>query len=128
MKDARLKIVINKPVSEVFVFTTDPKNTSKWIDFIEVEETNEWPAKVGTIYRNKGRGSGWTEYEVTKFKENEVFIFAKKGSTYHVQYTFKDLGNKKTELEYYEWVEEGVLDEPFSLEILQKLKAVMERQ
>ena len=57
VKDKKIIIQINKPASEVFAFTTDPKNTPLWIDSIEHEEINEWPAKLGTVYRNRGAGS-----------------------------------------------------------------------
>lgn len=50
MKDKRLSIVIDKPVSEAFEFTTNPANTSKWIDGDHPEETNETPPKLGTIW------------------------------------------------------------------------------
>ncbi len=54
MEANRIVVQINRPVGEVFEFTTNPKNTSVWIDSVEAEETNEWPVQSGTIYRNRG--------------------------------------------------------------------------
>ena len=127
MKYNKFTIQINKPVSEVFEFTLNPKNTPKWIDSIIYEERNQSPTKIGTIYKNKNRNGNWSKYKVTKLKVNEMFVFTKNDNNYHVRYTFKPLNNNAMELEYHEWLDRGeIFEEPFVLEALQKLKSVLE--
>lgn len=126
MKDCKLTIRINRPVFAVFEFTTDPNKTPEWVSSIVHEEVNETPVKVGTIYKNQNKEGVWSEYEVTTFEKDRVFVFASKSSTYHVKYTFTKIDDNTCELEYYEWVDEGILDEPFTMDILEKLKNIIE--
>jgi len=126
MKSEKLTIRINKPIEEVFAFPLNPKNTPLWIDSIVKEVTNEWPIKVGSIYRNKNKKGEWFELRLVALKENKMFEMVSKDNNYHVKYTFKAVDEKTTKLEYYEWVKKGDLDEPFTMEILEKLKSVVE--
>jgi hypothetical protein len=62
---------------------------------------------------------------VIDYKENETFILADSENNYHVKYTYKKLSDNKTELEYFEWVKNGKLDKPFTLEKLEKLNEIL---
>ena len=81
---------------------------------------------MGTTYRNRSETGDWNECLVSDLKENEVFELSSKKTPYHVRYTYKDLGDGKTELEYHEWMDKGELDGAVGQEILDKLKDVIE--
>lgn len=125
MKEKKLIIQIHRSPKDIIAFLLDPKNTPEWIDSIIKEETSEWPPKVGTIYRNQNKNGAWSEYKVIALQD-DMFEFKSTSLTYHVRYTLRPINPDTTELEYVEWMEEGELDKPFTLDILQKLKTALE--
>lgn len=127
MKENRLSIVIDRPVNAVFEFTLDPSNTPKWVEGIKQEESNEWPAKVGTIYRNESQDGVWRQYVLTELEQSTTFTLTSTEGNYSVRYSFKKVNDSSTEFEYFEWVDEGVLAEPFTPATLDKLKLILER-
>jgi uncharacterized protein YndB with AHSA1/START domain len=126
MKENKISIEINRPVSEVFEFVLNPKNTPLWIDNIVHEETNEFPARRGTKYKNKNRKGEWAEYDIVQFNLNKTFTMKQKNSFYSVRYILEAISKTKTKLTYFEWADEGELDGPFSIEVLEKLKKLVE--
>ena len=123
MQENKITIIINKPIEEVFEFTTNPKNTPLWISFIEEEITEEFPPKIGTIYRNR-RGDSWNESKVIEYEPNKLFKL--ENDTFSVRYNYKKITNNSTELVYLESVKQGILAKPFTKEVLQKLKEIIE--
>ena len=119
-------VKINKPISEVFAFTLNPLNTSRWVDSIVKEEVNERPTKLGTIYRNVDKGGKWSTYTISSFEVNKLFVFTSEDKNYHCRYTLTSIDENTTELEYYEWMDKGELEGPFTLDILEKLKTILE--
>lgn len=128
MKNNRLIIVINKTPEEIFSFYINPKNSPLWVDSFIKEETDTWPVQKGTIYRNLNINGEWNEYTVTDYKENGIFELSSKDGNYHVRYTHRLIDDKSSELEYYEWMDKGELDEPFTQEVLNKLKSILEKE
>jgi hypothetical protein len=126
MKENTISIKINRPVQDVFEYTINPNNTSKWIEHLIFEESSTYPPVLGTTYRNHCSDGVWDEYEVTDITADQVFELSSKDGVYHVRYTYKAIDNEKSELEYFEWVDEDELDNPFGLNELNKLKELME--
>ncbi|MFA5174318.1 MAG: hypothetical protein WC438_04015 [Candidatus Pacearchaeota archaeon] len=126
MKKNNLTIIINKPVIEVFEFTINPNNTPQWIKGIKEELSDNYPPNINTIYKNCDNSNRWNYYKVIEFIKNKIFTLRAFDNNYFVRYSYKKLGNNKTELEYLEWVEKGDLENPFTQDILEKLKEVLE--
>lgn len=126
MKVNKLTVTINKSARNIFDFVLDPLYTPTWIDSVAYEEKNENTTKLGTIYKNKDSRGNWSVFKITAFKQDKMFVMSKKDSNYHVRYTLKPLSEGSCELEYFEWVEDGELEEPFTRDVLNRLKKVNE--
>lgn len=126
MKDNRIKIQINRPVSEVYAFTLDPKNTPSWIDGSAKEEASEWPPKVGTVYENTGKNGSILTFIMTELVLNDHFSMKDEVGNYHCIFSFRELENNTSEFEWHEWMENGELENPMTMEVLEKLKSVLE--
>ncbi len=126
MNKNKLTIVIDRPIGEVFEFTINPKNTPLWISHIKIEESSEYPPKIKTVYRNRGEEDNWDKYEVIGLKANSLFTLQSSDKRYFVRYTYEKINDKKTKMEYFEWVKSGELDNPFTQKVLEKLKEVIE--
>lgn len=127
MQENRLSIEVNVPVEELFRFTISPWNTHTWIDQVSVEECSPWPPKVGeSHYRNKCHNGVWKGYLLTALDENALFERTSNDGHLVVRYTYRDLGGGRSELEYYEAVKEGELEQPMLEDALYKLKHRLE--
>lgn len=127
MQHNKISIVINKPISLVFDFTINPDNTHLWIDSVKEEQTNEWPVRIGTIYKNCDNHDVWSTYTLVGLEENKIFELASLDGIYHVRYTYRIIDADSCELEYYEWMDEGELATPFSMHHLEALKNLLEQ-
>lgn len=128
MKDLKLTVKINKPIGEVFEFTTNPANTAKWIDSVKGEKADSYPPGIGTIYQNWDATGKINEYKVTQYESSKIFQLDATHQDYKVRYTYTPISENETELEYYEWSESDQLHAPFMQEILNKLKMVIEAE
>ena len=117
---------MSKPIDDVFEFTTNPKNTPLWVPSIQEEISDAYPPKIGTVYKNRGKGSDWVVYTVVEYKKNKVFALS--DDNYGVRYSYRKIHDTETEMVYVEWMKDGQLKKPFTRAILRKLKSVVERR
>ena len=128
MKQNVLSIEINKPVEVVFEATANPANTSKWVPNILEEKMDAPTTKIGTIYRQRWKGGKETAMIITGYILNKQLDFHSVNGTYRCMYRYEPTQNG-TKLTYSE--DNGVdeeIDGPFTMEILQKLKRLIEER
>ncbi len=128
MNKNKLTIRINKPVSEVFAFTINPGNTPRWIDFIVEEKVEGGEIKLGAHYSNKDKEGTVNHYELTEFEKDAVFQLKSIPRGYTVKYSYTPVTENETELEYFEWMDQGELSSPFPMSAMEKLKEIMEAE
>ncbi len=128
MRENKVNIIINKPIEDVFEFTINPQNTHVWIPSIQKEVSDEFPPKIGTRYKNCGKNADWSFYKVMEYEWCKIFTLSDLNENYHVKYTYHKLKNDQTAMEYFEWMENGELENPFTQDILDHLKSVMEKR
>lgn len=126
MKTNKLVIKINKTINEIFSFCVTPPNSTKWIPNVIGEETNEWPIKIGTIYKLTSNDNNATHMTVVDINENISIEWISKDKNYHCRYILEQIDCQTTIFKYFEWVDKGNIEEPFTEEILNKLKKTLE--
>jgi hypothetical protein len=119
----KLTATVSKPLAEVFAFCITPPKAKLWVPGIINETTNEWPAKIGTVYTEFKDDNTSFNIIVTDYKENEYIEWKTEDGNYHVRYTFTPIDQTTTQLEY---VETGNVDKPFTQEVLEELRQVIE--
>ena len=64
--------------------------------------------------------------ETVSLEENKIFQLKQRNSFYSVRYDYQSISADTTKLIYTEWVEEGDLESPFTQEVLENLKQIIE--
>lgn len=123
MDTNKLTVIISKPIAEVFAFSITPPKAKLWVPGIINETTSEWPAKVGTVYTEYKSNNTSFNIIVADYKENDYIEWMTEDGNYHVRYIFTPIDQNATQLDY---VETGDVTEPFTQEVLEKLKQVIE--
>ncbi len=130
MKEIKANIVIQRPREVAFNFTINPRNTPKWIEWISLEEANEVPIKLGTLYTSHDKSGKKHELKVTELEPGEMFSMSTLDDSLHVRYTFKSLNLDSCSLEYFVWASTGEIPVSFTQQsvwaILNKLAQIME--
>jgi hypothetical protein len=126
MKENKLVVFINAPIDRVFSFTITPPNSTLWIPGIIEEKTSEWPIQPGSVYKLTNESGENFEVTVEALGINKYIEWISEDLNYHCRYSYKKLNENATELEYLEWVDDGILENPFTTQILEKLKNVLE--
>ena len=125
MKKNTLKINIERPVEEVFAFTTDSSKISQWFDSIVEEISSDIPMKSGTILKNRAPGSDeWKSYRVTDYVPNKTFTLSQVNGDYYVRYIYMP-SIDGTDLAYEEWTDNGELASIELQSTLENLKSIL---
>ena len=126
MQSNTLSIIIEKPLQEVYDFTTNPKNTPLRLPSIKEEQSSDYPPKIHTVYKNCGADSAWNTYHIIEILPYKTFVLSEVGWPYFVRYTYLALSPTSTKITYTERVEDGELTNPCEEELFIWLKGLLE--
>jgi Polyketide cyclase / dehydrase and lipid transport len=126
MRQLILSILIDCRIDQVFDYLIDPSHSPEWILDFKEESASPWPPRVGTVYEHVARDGRRSEYRVESFKPPRHFGLAAELSSYHVEYMLSAPTATTTKLVYHEWVADGELEEPFTIEPLERLRKILE--
>ena len=123
----RLTTHINVPLQDVWDFTLNPKNTPKYFNSIDEEVFSEFPAKLGTTFKNRSKNSdSWNVVHVIDFQEHSFFTLEGIDKDFRVKYTFANKGNG-TDFIYEEWNTDGTeIDTSTDISVVKNLKRELE--
>jgi len=122
MKTNEREITIHKPIADVFEFTLEPSNTSKWRDDAGTKTVNTDQIGLGTLYSNN-----YGELEVTDYDRNTFFELTNHTTTLQCSYTYKKIDENSTKIIYFEYMQDGSdLAEPMKQESFEKLKELIQ--
>jgi len=86
MAKLEVSVVIKRPVEEVFSFTNDSADDTKWSSgLVEVNQVSEGPVGVGTIKREVNRilvKRIENTYEITEYEPNKKYSCKKHLGTF----------------------------------------------
>ncbi|OGM31971.1 hypothetical protein A2803_02685 [Candidatus Woesebacteria bacterium RIFCSPHIGHO2_01_FULL_44_21] len=126
MKSNRLTAQIIKPIAEVFAFTIEPKNASRWMPDVVAGDRSDWQLKAGSTYRLQYKNGEWKDFDVVDSDLNKIFELQSRDGNYHIRYSFKPINSFKTDMEFFEWVDDGDIEVPLTNQILTKLRMAIE--
>lgn len=123
MTTQEIRIEIKVPTKEVFEFTTEPENTSKWRDTVQKETINTECIGLGTVYTNE-----YGTLTVTDYEKDAFFELTNHETGYQCSYTYHKTDDTTTELVYFESIEDdSQLREPIERRHFEVLKTLLEK-
>ena len=130
MKKNTLTIDIEKPVDVVFRFTSNPKNTPKWVHSILEEKTSDPEVKIGTVYFQKVDNGSETPKQsalvVTGFVKNKRLDFHLVNCEYTCSYRYEKIPTGTRLIYKEENGVDGEIESPMAMENMQILKKLIE--
>ena len=124
-----LSVIIKKPISEVFEFSINPKNTHTWFTGIIQEKIDTEKTQIGTIYSSTSDGENWSSFVCKDIIPNKLFVLESIEGDYRVVYDYEFMSDTETKMTYTEYMTDEQVDLscPFEQRYLDTLKQLLEQ-